>query len=574
MRYIAPLLAAVSLCAADNTSEETAVKRVHDHLLIRDKISAVVEAKQALELFPESKSLQTSYIKALCESGHEMEAWQQWKKNSQHFPDRYLIEAIAWGVLQKAENSNQLPIRLNSLIGAALTHDAKAVPLLVEQLRGSNAMLRSIAVKLSASYGDAPLRDEIARLLKEEKVWYVRLEVIQSIGKLHMDELKSDLKEIIGNPKTLAEEKAAAIVSLVSMYDAIDRQELLGLAKSNRAGLRQLACEVICHLNQHGELGLVVPLLRDASPDVRLSALNAIGLMRPQQIDGVSVRELITPNLSDSSPAVAITAAWCAMLTNSKAGKEEMEKWLDHEEVEYVRQASAALASTGQLGQKLALKKMNTLTDPYARSNLAMGLIGQRVQVKQCCQILYDVFFSENQVLWMWDSSFNPLFRSLAPSRVSHIEQIPHYPVVVDQMTRLEILSILSILRFPQAQDAVKGFLQNQTWGITGAAAATLLQEGDEEDLAAVRGLLNDPDEKVRVQAGLILAIVGSDPVAVKVLQEAYPHVDREMKVHILEALAHIGDAQSIPFLMEILKEPFQILRVVAASALIQCLYH
>ena len=91
---------------------------------------------------------------------------------------------------------------------------------------------------------------------------------------------------------------------------------------------------------------------------------------------------------------------------------------------------------------------------------------------------------------------------------------------------------------------------------MTGAAAATLLQEGDEEDLAAVRELLTDPDEKIRVQAAMILAIVGSDPTAVKILQEAYHHVDREMKVHILEALAHIGDASSIPFLLKSSKNP------------------
>ena len=59
-------------------SEETAVKRVYDHLLIRDRISAVLEAKQGLELFPESRALQVSYIRALCENGDETEAWEQW----------------------------------------------------------------------------------------------------------------------------------------------------------------------------------------------------------------------------------------------------------------------------------------------------------------------------------------------------------------------------------------------------------------------------------------------------------------------------------------------------------------
>ena len=44
------------------------------------------------------------------------------------------------------------------------------------------------------------------------------------------------------------------------------------------------------------------------------------------------------------------------------------------------------------------------------------------------------------------------------------------------------------------------------------------------------------------------------------------------MKIHILEAIAHIGSKKSIKFLVNTLEEPFQILRVIAASALIQCI--
>ena len=251
-----------------------------------------------------------------------------------------------------------------------------------------------------------------------------------------------------------------------------------------------------------------------------------------------------------------------------------MSKWLRSPNAEWSRLASAALGSSGKYGLKLALKEIRESTDPYVKVNLALGLVGQRVQVNMACDMIYNVFKEEKETLWMWDARSNPLFRSLAPSRVKHIEHIPHYPAVVDQLVRLDLLSVLSILRYPKAQAAVKEFLQMRTWGVTGAAAATLLQEGDEGGLVAVRDLLADPDEKIQIQAAMILAMVGSDPSAVKVLQGAYPLVDREMKVHILEALAHIGDPSSIPFLLDILKEPFQVLRVVAASALIQCLYH
>lgn len=571
-------IAVSPLWSGENYTEEQATKRVYGHLFINDRISAVKEAKKALEEFPNSKNLQVSFIRALCEKGDEIEAWEQWQRGVQSFQEelksRHMLEVIAWGVLNKGETSSQLSVCLTSLLGAAFTRDAKAIPLLIDGLRSSNAFLRSIAVKLSVSYGDTPLQNEIERLLKEEKVWYVRLEVIQAVGQLRMGHLRTQLEEILGNPKSLAEERAAAIVSLVSIYDKIDRQKLRQLMTSNRAGLRQLGCEVISHLNLVDHIDLMIPLLQDTSSDVRLSALNVLGLLRVKKVGETKVIDLIQKNLKDPFAPVSITAAWVALLLEAPEGETKLGEWLDHENLSWQRLSSAAIAASGKYGVKLSLKYIKGSKDPYVKVNLALGLIGQRVEVKQSCQIIDKVFFAEKSQLWMWDNGENPLFRSLAPSEVHHIEQIPHYPMVVDQMTRLELLSVLSILRYPKAQAVVRSFLQTHSWGVTGAAAATLLQEGDEEDLTAVSALLEDPDEKIRIQAALILALVGSDPRAVKILQEAYHNVDREMKVHILEALAHIGDPSSIPFLLEILKEPFQILRVVAASALIQCLYH
>lgn len=559
-------------------SEEEFRKRIFAHLMISDRLSAVEEAKRGLDVYPDSKLLQFAYIRALCEKGDETEAMEQWVETSIRFKeekfDRRMLEVLAWGVLNKGETSSQLNIRLNAMIGAAFTHDAKAIPMLLKQMQSSNALVRSIAVKLSTSYADAPLKEEIARLLREEKVWYVRLDVIQAVGVLRMHAQKAELKEIIGNPRTLAEEKGAAIIALVSMYDQIEREELLSLIQSDRAGLRQLAVEVMIHLNLKKELDLFLPLLHDSSSDVKIAALNALSLMRIKQIGQTAVPELIEEHLHDTAPAVAITAAYVLLLLDEKEGMHHLEKWLRSENPKWRRLASAAVSVSGKYGLKLALKELKQTTDPYVLVNLAMGLIGQRIQVKAACDALYRVLDQEKETLWMWDTHFNPLFHSLAPSRIKHIEQIPHYPAVVDQLVRLDILSALSIVRYPKAQEAVKRFLQTHSWGVTGAAATTLLQEGDEEGLFAVRSLLNDPDEKIRVQAALILAIVGSDPSAVSILQEVYPRVDREMKVHILEALAHIGASQSIPFLLDILKEPYQILRVVAASALIQCLYH
>ena len=545
-------------------------KRVYSHLLIHDTEAAVQEAKRGLELFPESKGLHLAYVRALSENGNETAVLEEWKKTMSLFKEeisnRVALEVLAWGVLNKAERSQQIMIQFNSLLGAAFTHDIKALPHLIHAMRGNNTLMRMMAVRLSASYGDAPLKKELERMFKEEKVWAVRLEVIRAIGALKMTHLRETLKEIISKEETLAEEKEVAILAIVSMYDAIGPSELKSLLKSNRAGLRLLGSGLVAHLDMKSYAGDVMKLLSDSSPDVRLEALYTLGLLREK----IEISQ-ISSCLEDSSPLVAITAGWLAILNGFSEGEAILQKWMNDAHADIRGFAAGALSTTGKKGTALALKELEIQKDPYVRATLAIGLIGQRQEVKKASETLYQVFVGGQRSLWMWQESLP--FRFLSPSHVPHTHQIPNYPNVIDQITKLDILHILNVMRYPHAESAMRLFLKNDSWRTIGAAAGMLLQEGNEESLDLVRALLDDSDESIRVQAAIILALVGSDPRAVAVLQDAYPHASREMKIHILEAIAHIGAPESVPFLIEILKEPFQMLRVVAASALIQCIY-
>lgn len=553
-------------------------KRVHTHLLIDDPVSAISEAKKGLYAYPDSKPLKLALVKALCASGNEIEALEEW--NELTIQDRTLLEnrtaleTLAWGVLNKGESSNQLSIRVNALIGASMTRDAKALPLILNAMRGSNSMLRSISIGLAASYGDFPLQDEIERLLKEEHVWYVRLELIRAIGALRMIGTKDLLLEIIGNPRTMAEEKVAAIISLVGLYDSIGDKELASLVRSNRAGLRELACQIISHLDLREKVDLLVPLLKDAHPGVRVSALSTLALLNVHEIEGKPLfnNPRVYRLIDDPISEVAITASWLALLKGDKRGEKNLKNWVLKGEGRYARLAAGALAISGDAGVKLSKWLMRKSRDPYIQMTLAIGLIGQRESVDTACQILAK-HLSQNEK-WMWDTSLNPLFRSLSPSRVPLSGQIPNYPEVINQVTRLEVLQILCIMKYEGAQEAVKEFLSTHTWGVVGTAASTLLQEGDDEALDFVRGLLNDPEEKIRLQAALILAQLGNDVQAVEVLKKSYPRVHRDIKIHILQAIAKVGDPEAISFLLDRLNEPFQVLRVVAATAIIQCLYH
>ena len=137
-------------------------------------------------------------------------------------------------------------------------------------------------------------------------------------------------------------------------------------------------------------------------------------------------------------------------------------------------------------------------------------------------------------------------------------------------MTRLNLVSVLALVEDPRAQDVLKSFLQNKSWGITGVAAATLLQEGDASAMDTVRSLLQDSDPNVRLQACLVLAMMGHDESVIIDLQKFYVDSDHERKLHILEAIGRIGRDESYSFLIGVLEEPFQILRVAAAAGLIQ----
>jgi len=558
--------------------EQEAAKRVHTHLLIDDPMSAISEAEYYLKTYPDSKALRLAHIKALCQAGNEIAALEEWNtlsiKHEDLMQDRSALEMLAWGVLNKGEASSQLAIKVNSLIGASMTRDAKAIPLILEGLRGTNSMIRALSVGLAAAYGDLPLQEELARLLKEETVWSVRLELIKSVGQLRMKETKQRLIEIISHPRTLAEEKVAAIISIVNMYDSIDDKELATLIRSDRAGIRELASQIISHLNLYDKVSLLLPLLADAHPGVRLSALNTLALLRVKEIENKNIMQIeqVTRLMRDHIPEVAITASWLALIHGDKRGEKNLKRWIQRGEENFARLAAGALSVSGKKGVPLAKVLLKKNKSPYIQVTLALGLIGQREAVELACKTI-DTHLSITEK-WMWDTSLNPLFRSLAPSKVSHVSQIPNYPSVVNQMTRIELLQVLCIMGYKGAEQAVKGFLQADTWGPVGAAAATLLQEGDEQALDIIRALLKDPEEKIRIQAALILALLGGDKQAVSVLKEAYPNASREVKLHILEAIAKTKDEEAISFLLDRLNEPFQVLRVVAATAIIQCLYH
>jgi HEAT repeat protein len=547
------------------------VRRVQAHLLIDNKAAAIAEAETLFEAEKGSKEAATAFLEALAASGDEERALGVWTELSLKAPeivvDRHLSEQLGWGVLRHSLESTQYGVKLGALVGSYLTHDARAVPIFLKMMRDSNAVVRAVAVQMASGYGDAVLKEEIAELLENEKVFFVRLEVIKAVGSLRMKGLAPQLQAILSSEKNTFEERLLSVQALVHMFDKTTGEEIEALAKNQRAGMRHLACHLAEHFRCKEALAVMVQLFRDPHPDVRIAALNAVAfsLMDKAKKEDLKLEGV----LDDLEPRVAVTAAFLALLVDAEKGEKALEKHLQSTIPETRRLAASALAHGGGRGLRLAIETMEKTDDPYVKANLAIGLLGQRLQVKRCSDILFD-FFEKEKRMWMFDTRGNPALPVLSQSQIRYVDQIPNYPEAVDTMTRLELISLLSVVGDDRALEALKGFLGRKSWRVTGVAAVTLLSEGDESALELVKNLVHDPDPNVSLQACLVLAMWGKDETVFAELEKAYPKSTHEKKLQILEAIGRIGGMDHVPFLVSVLSEPFPLLRVAAASALIQ----
>lgn len=573
LSLIASCITVATLCADEQA--EKAIKRVNNHLVIHDYSNAVSEARQALLTYPTSAELWQAYICALSKTEDEKEMMTAWNLYAANFPQPYddheVIEAMAWGVINNASATASPLTRLFALLGAFLSQDAKGVNVIYKHMHDKNSSVRAVAVELAGQMRDAKLIDGVQYLFNHEKIPRVRVAVIEALGSMKIVAAKPDLVAIVASQQSSAEEKATAIQALVELLDTVDTSEIQSLATSNRAGLRLVACRLVAHLDLKQNLEVIYPLLKDSCSEVRGAAIAAFGSIQAKEYKGQSVAELAAAMLKDNDPKVAITAAWVLTLNDSHRGQDAFKSWLTHDKQDLRLLAAGALSGCGRHGLPLAQEAFEQAQDPYVKMNLAIGLIGQRVEIEPACACLCNGL-SGSEDRWTWTKHGN--FRSLVPSRILAEELSLDSPIAVNLETRLDVLNIVATMEYGKAQEALAQSFEHRQWGIAGNAAALLLTEGDEAALDLVRNLLNSPKDIVRVQAALILAIWGREEQVITMLQDAYSNADRELKEHILEGIGRVGAQSSIPFLVARLQEPSQYLRIYAASALLQTLYH
>lgn len=538
-----------------------------NHLIIKDYTTACAESERAFNQTPSEEILEL-YIEALAKQGNEEALFKVWNQEIENYPalkgKREVLEQIAWGIINKGYASSSPLIRIQALIAAAYSQDAKGATLLHRGMHDQSALIRRVAIKLAVNLRDAKLQDQIVVALNSDKNYDVRLAAIEAVGGIHIHAAKEPLLKVLAQSQPTLEETEAAVAALIEMTEAANRGEVERLTQNPRYGMRLLGCAVINALGSNRDIDLVEKLVNDPQPSVRAMALRTLGILR-----GAELEQATFARIRDSDPRVAIIAAWGLTIASPERGMEAFAPWLSHEEAKYRHFAAAALRGTGRYGIPAQIAALNH-PDPLVAVNVAIGLISQRKEVERACRVLATALRTSQEKWEVTDVAGFPLIRA---SEIAPEDGIASREAG-NQMARLEILNILAFMHYPEAFDAVRTFLKERHWGISGMAASLLLTEGDESALDIVEALIVDTEPTVRTQAALILSLWGRSEKAVQTLEKSYAAASRDMKEHILEGLGRVGSLSSVPFLVERLQEPFQSLRLLAASALLECLYH
>ena len=557
------------------STEVERISRLHALNVLGDHKLAVSEALLATREYPGSKEIALSAIKIYADAGDEERMMQGFRTYQNMFKDdpypRDTLEEMSWGVIEKGAKGSSPMVRAIALIAAAKGNDSRGVRLLLENCSDSHRLIRELVVEFSSHFRDEPLQAMIKDRLTKEKDPGVKEALLRAVGLMKIEELEPYLLSVLDNDRASASEKFCSIASIMDLKDEVNLDEIQKLISSNRAAHRALAAVLIGLHDKKEDAGLLLPLLKDSHSEVRKSALEALGSLRVQEINGTELPVFLLPLLNDSIPEVAITAAFVLMPYHPTSGQEAMKKWLWSAHADERLYAACALKGAGKYGYPLNLNAFMETKDPYVRLNLAIALIQEQVDPKLGSQAIFETVTMHKERIMECKCG---RFSGIGPCLENHRPDIPHYPEAVNQMTRLEMLNLLAIQKHPKALEAVCNFLKERMWGITGAASALLLTEGDEEALVLIRELLKDDSEKVQLQAALILALWGNDPHALSTLERLYFKVPHSKKEQIIEALGRIGDFSAIPFLVDRLEESHLSLRMTAAAAILQTLYH
>ncbi len=544
------------------------------------KVNAYYQIKDyasALSLLSNQESFQSTFrLQLLSKLGMTQEALKYMKEIPGIFDvkkqENFLtLESLAWSILLKHVQQSETTTGF-ALLGAYMTKDAKAAELLMQHLYSSNSRLRAQAANFAAHYQDTILKEAVIARFKVEKNYEVQMQLIESMGKMHIKEALPLLDEVFNQPKLTDEMRGQALLSYSEILESLSGQGITYFFGHQRAYFKQLACRLALSIETISPevIHEVEKLVLDAQPEVQKEALVCLGILSFEQKNHPSILEKLENLKNHPNPLVALLSCWTKARLTGKIDP-LFEQFLDSSQSKIRYHTVSLIGALGPFAEQ-TLKKALSHEDAYVRVNAALGLLKIRKHVKLSVEVLEETL-NDKKLFMMMDNSLHPNFSVIIPSLIRHHPFIPAYPKVVDSMVRLKILEAMMIFKPELVKPHLRELLKEKDSMVTFYTIAFQLQE-DLESFEFLKELENDEDPKVALSSTLAIAFVGKDNDVVTKLIKLFSEVGFEDKIHILEAIGHLGDRSAIPFLLETMQRPFTLMQIVAASSLIQCLYH
>ena len=553
---------------------EKTLENARLNLVVGDALEAYNSLEKIALNHPENEQIQRAVLKSLSKLRKVKPLLRQWDFFKKNFPyqafEISVLEQIAWTVLEEGSFSSSWSYQLTSLVGASWANDAKSVDFLHRGVLSSNLVVRRVAVSLLRGYRDESLIEDLKNILESTRSSEVIEESLQVIAAQNIVELLPYTQNLLEDNKISWDNKLVAAQVYVSLLQEKSHKQIIEeLSQSSYPPLKVVLCRSLESLQDEKFADVLISLLEDEHYLVRLSAWRALGILRPNDF----LKTLQNIPL-DAQEDVAMIQSWVGVLYEIKESSNFFREKILSEGVSKRRLAASILSMSGEPGKKIMKKIFEESDDDFVKANLALGLLPLQEDREICMEFLYNFLRSQSQKLMFLPQKYF-IGQTLLPSEIGYRPDIANFPQVVNQATRLQILGILSENGYHQASDAFLDYLESENWEIPLYASFLYLEEGPSEAFEILKNILvSTRDSKLKLKAALVLAFWGKDPQALTILEDSFSSVDRRQQLYLLEAMGRVASKQSLPFLVEQLKDPSKRVRLIAAASLLQCLYH
>jgi HEAT repeat protein len=552
---------------------DEAWRRIEYHLIIDDTITAEAEARRNVVLFPSDIEAYRLHLRTLAALHDDYALMSTWKKYHALFPmlreDFEIIEELSWSFLLSGATTSSSVAARYALIGAALTRDARALPLLHHSLHHSDAHIRYTALSVAPLLSGGTLFEEIYAMLPLEEVWYVRHEALRCLAALphHMSQQK--LHALLSSQRCSHEEQSIIIAALISDESLFSEEDLKTYLSHSEETMRILACEYCGYHNISSDL--VVEALDDTSPRVRCAAIKALTISH----QGYTYEETLQHALkasADNDETVSLLGARLLVILGAEEGEDVFLRRLSASRPLSRYHAAAVLASAGKNGIPLLTKLAEDYNDIYIRINAAFGLIGYDESRDLALEAIA-LFLQDTSTPTSWYSPPSSFVSVITPYH-SHPSSPPP-PSSMAYATRLDIINALALFGHEKATALLCDVIEKAPWAVLSEAIALTIREGEAPLRENTKKYLTSTAPlEARVHAACAIALLCQDTTILPFLYASYPSVSQETQIAILEVLGRLGNKEALPFLAEAMLSPFRSMRSVAASAFITCKQH